>query len=75
MYNALIVIFLLIVIALFGYGIQHRRISFTIGGIAAGAMTLGFFWFMDFWGELLWFAALGYDQRFWTEILAKTGSP
>ena len=28
---------------------------------------------MDFWGEMLWFEAIGYPQRFWTVVLAQSG--
>lgn len=40
------------------------------GAIVLLALVL-FTWFMDFWGEKLWFDSLGYTDRFWTEFAAR----
>jgi uncharacterized membrane protein (UPF0182 family) len=52
-------------------GIMKRKTGRIILGVIIGALTLFFFWFMDFWGEMLWFQSIGHEQRFWIEILAK----
>lgn len=43
--------------------------------VAAGAVILLasviLFWFLDFWGERLWFNAIDYDHRFWTLFWSK----
>lgn len=71
MYTAILIV-LLGIAAFFLYkGIRKRKISVIISGVLWGLLTVLFFWFMDFWGEVLWFRSVGYIQRFWTEILAK----
>jgi uncharacterized membrane protein (UPF0182 family) len=37
------------------------------------AATLLFFGFMSLYAEALWFQSVGYEARFWTVVLAKTG--
>ncbi len=43
---------------------------------AAGALvivaTVALFGLMDLWGEMLWFEAVGYADRFWTMIVSAT---
>lgn len=65
--------FNIILIALLGLGAYFLLKGFgqrNPGRIALGTaiilLSLFLFWFMDFWGEKLWFDALGYNQRFWT---------
>jgi hypothetical protein len=31
----------------------------------------GFFALLDFWGEMFWFEAVGYERRFWTAVFAR----
>ncbi|WP_437737485.1 UPF0182 family protein [Sorangium sp. So ce1335] len=50
--------------------LAHRR-SLVAAGALLFAATLGFFVFLSFWGEYLWFAELGYAARFWKEVLAR----
>jgi len=66
---------LLILLALAGWqifaGLETRTFRRIVLGVLIGVFTLLFFWFIGFWGEKLWFEALGYNDRFWKEILAK----
>jgi uncharacterized protein len=51
-------------------GLQTNRKWLSLGGRLLLVATLAFFALLSFWGEMLWFAALGYNDRFWTAILA-----
>ncbi len=73
MYIVLLIILLLPAFLLVRSGIGNRRPLFLVGGIGWGALVVLFFLFLSFWGEVLWFEALGFGKRFWTEILAKAG--
>jgi len=42
-------------------------------GITLAAATGLFFATLSFWGEMLWFEALGYGGRFWTAVAADAG--
>ena len=35
-------------------------------------VSRGFFAFLDFRGEMLWFEALGYEARFWTIVMPQS---
>ncbi|MEE4310250.1 MAG: UPF0182 family protein [candidate division KSB1 bacterium] len=50
---------------------MKRKIIRASVGAVVGVLTVLFFWFMGFWGEVLWFESLGYGDRFWTEVYAK----
>jgi len=52
-------------------GVLKRRLVRALLGAALAAGTAFFFWFMGFWGEMLWFEALGYSERFWEVILVR----
>jgi len=73
MYSVVIIILIGLAFLLAVSGIRKGR----RGRIASGAIlfvaTILFFRFMDFWGEYLWFAAIGFPDRFWVEVLAKAG--
>ncbi len=63
----------LIFIALIGIGsffllkgIGRKNRSHIALGVLIVVLSGLFFWFMDFWGEKLWFDNLGYNDRFWT---------
>jgi uncharacterized membrane protein (UPF0182 family) len=43
-------------------------------GIAWITASLLFFVLLSFWGEMLWFDAVGYGSRFWTLIWARAGA-
>jgi uncharacterized membrane protein (UPF0182 family) len=52
--------------------LAQNRTRAAVGLLVAGAGVF-FFWFMGFWGEMLWFDALGYNERFWEAFLFRTG--
>ncbi|MEJ2688468.1 MAG: UPF0182 family protein [Deltaproteobacteria bacterium] len=54
-------------------GRRHHRKGRILAGAAVVVAALGFFPFLDFWGEMLWFSSLGFTERFWTVVLAQTG--
>lgn len=58
---------------LFASGSQKRQNLKMTLGIILGALTILFFWFMDFWGEELWYVNLGYGSRFWTIVNSSAG--
>jgi uncharacterized membrane protein (UPF0182 family) len=52
-------------------GLQRgRRVAIGLGTTVIAA-TVAFFGILGLWGEMLWFEALGYGERFWTILLAK----
>ncbi len=73
MYIALLILLLCIAGALFFIGLQKRKLIKLLVGIFIAVLTIFFFWFLSFWGEMLWFKSLGYIQRFWTVVFAKIG--
>ncbi|MCF8108817.1 MAG: UPF0182 family protein [Desulfohalobiaceae bacterium] len=73
MYFALILICAAIAVGLFWYGrVKERRLA-VFGGLLFALAAIVAFSLLDFWGEFLWFKALGYNQRFWTSITAMLG--
>ncbi len=73
MYTALIYLLAGLALFLFITGLKKgnkKRISF---GVIIGIFTFLFFNFLDFYGDLIWFEALGYSRRFWIEISYYTG--
>ena len=68
MYNALLILLLGIAAFLFLVGSKKQQKAKMLSGVILAALTLFFFWFMDFWGEALWYANLGYGNRFWMYI-------
>ena len=68
-----IIILILIAIAAFFIitGFRKGKRGRIIIGALLGFFTWYLFWFMDFWGDVLWFYSLGFENRFWTVILAK----
>jgi hypothetical protein len=71
MYVVLIAVLLAGAAGLFLLGVQQRRLWVSALGVLLAALTGFFFWFLGFWGEALWFEAVGYRQRFWTVVLSK----
>jgi len=71
MYTLIIIILLALAVFITYRGITNRKPALTATGIALGALTLLFFWFMGFWSEKLWFDHLGYGDRFWTVWLSR----
>jgi uncharacterized membrane protein (UPF0182 family) len=52
-------------------GILSRRLFRTALGLLLVTGTLFFFWFMGLWGEMLWYEALGYSERFWEVFIVQ----
>jgi uncharacterized membrane protein (UPF0182 family) len=73
MYNALLLFLLGGAVFLFITGIKRRQKLKIFSGAAIGVLTIFFFWFMDFWGEALWYQSLGYSNRFWVINYANAG--
>jgi hypothetical protein len=71
MYILLLLIMAAPGLALIVIGLRRRIFVLVASGCLALAAVGGFFWLLDFWGEMLWFEALGFNRRFWTEIFAK----
>ncbi len=70
MYTIFIVLLLAAATLLIFWGVKQRAWGQLLAGAALLAVTWGFFWFLGFWGEVLWFEAIGYSRRFWTFFLA-----
>ncbi len=73
MYSSILMLFLVLAIFLIFMGLQRKSRSKIILGLTVGIGIGVFFWFMNFWGEFLWFESLGYSGRFWKVALAKAG--
>ncbi len=71
MYNLILVFLLASAGFMIYFGFMSKRKVLWISGIALVVFTAALFWFMGFWGELLWFRQLGYNERFWKIWLAK----
>ncbi|MGW8194838.1 MAG: UPF0182 family protein [Desulforhopalus sp.] len=56
-------------LAVIGWKSQSKITAAAGGIIAVGTAAL--FWFMGFWGEVLWFDGLGFQQRFWAVFWAQ----
>ncbi|AHC14884.1 UPF0182 family protein [Salinispira pacifica] len=51
--------------------VRKKKAGPAVIGVGILLALLVFTWFMDFWGEKLWFDSLGYTDRFWTEFAAR----
>ncbi len=69
MYSALLLALLAIAVIIFLNGVKTKKKSRVALGLLIGILSAGFFWFMGFWGEVLWFKALGYENRLWLQLL------
>ena len=74
MYNALLLILIVIGFYFIINGVKERGMGRIILGIFIFIFTISFFWFLTFWGEKLWFDSINYPQTFWTFFFAKVGS-
>jgi len=70
MYTAIAIIFYLLCLFVFLQGARKKQRGLIL--VLAVLVSLGF-WFMDFWGEKLWFDAVGYGDRFWRLELFRAG--
>ena len=68
MYVALLAVLLGLAAWLSVTALRDSRRPRFFAGVTLAALTLAFFGSLDFWGELLWFHALGYGERFWTAV-------
>ena len=73
MFTIIFLILLGIGIFTFFAGLRQRQKGKAALGILIFTATIFFFWFLDFWGEKLWFDALGYNDRFWTLFFVQIG--
>ncbi len=73
MYTALLLGLLAVAAFLFITGARKNQTIRIYLGLILAVLTLFFFWFMDFWGEVLWFNYLGYSTRFWTIAFSNAG--
>ena len=70
MYNALMFLFAALAVGFLILGRKRGQKRFITLGLLIGVLAFGFFALLDFWGELYWFQAVGYAERFWITILA-----
>jgi uncharacterized membrane protein (UPF0182 family) len=68
MYSLLLLLLVGVGVALARFGHRSGRRPLLWSGIALAAGTVLCFALLDFWGEALWFGAVGYGERFWTFI-------
>lgn len=73
MYTAIFIVLFGIGIFLVVTGVRNKKKLMVGTGVAAGVFTILLYWFMDFWGEWLWFQSLGYGDRFWIVEFAQIG--
>lgn len=71
MYTASVVVIVGLGIWLAIHGILTRRKIRLVIGLLIALGTGTFYWFLGFWGEMLWFDNLGYTERFWDVFLAR----
>ncbi|HED08474.1 MAG TPA: UPF0182 family protein [Ignavibacteria bacterium] len=69
MYNLILIGLLAIAVFIFLKGLKSKSKAIAIIGVLIGIISLGFFWFMGFWIDVLWFRALGFSNRFWIDII------
>ncbi|HSO06633.1 MAG TPA: UPF0182 family protein, partial [Pelomicrobium sp.] len=74
MYYAILTAFVVLGAWLAQRGGARGQAALIAGGIALIAVTLGFFSILSLWGEMLWFDALGYGERFWTVLGAQAAA-
>ncbi len=68
MYTILWMALIAAAVAVIVWGAKRQSVLRVVCGVLLGAATAGFFWLLGFWGELLWFDALGQAGRFWRGI-------
>jgi len=74
MYSTAIILLVGGGLALVLFGAARRSALPIVAGALLAAATWGLFTLMDFWGEMLWFQALGQGGRFWRAVGWKLGS-
>jgi len=71
MYSILMLLLIGVGVWLAVRGGTRRQYILAAAGVLLAIGTAFFFWFMDFWGEMLWFGALGYAARFWEAVVTQ----
>lgn len=74
MYIALILLSFFAAVGLIADGARKRNAVRIRAGLLVGVGAAGFFALLAFWGEMLWFEAVGYAGRFWIAIGWQAGS-
>ncbi len=74
MYNLLLIALLVIAAMMFLNGLKKQKKSMAVLAVFIGLISLGFFWFMGFWIDALWFKAVNFTHRFWSQILYSLSS-
>jgi len=66
------IMLLIITSSIFFYrGVSKKRKGLIISGLLIAISTFVFFAFLNFWADKLWYDSLGFQSRFWTEVLAR----
>ncbi len=73
MYSVLIILWGLVGLLALSRGFRLRSPARLAAGVTILAAMSVFFWLLDFWGEMLWFEALGFQKRFWTAFWTQVG--
>src|SRR5688572_8383907 len=73
MYSVALLALLALGAALVVRGLRGKSRAAIAAGLGVVALTLAVFGFFSFWGEMLWFAEVGFLERFWTVVGAKVG--
>lgn len=68
---AVLVVLLFVAGLLAVTGLRRGKNLYVSAGILAGAAVLLLFSALSVWGEVLWFASLGYAERFWKVLGAE----
>lgn len=75
MYIILFAVFMLLGGGLVFLGLERAKRGPVVTGLFLLLGTPLFFGVLSFWGEMLWFEALGYEHRFWLFVSAQVGLP
>ncbi|MFO7962588.1 MAG: UPF0182 family protein [Desulfobacterales bacterium] len=73
MYIIIIAVLLGFGAALVISGFKRRSHVRIFAGVVVAALTFLLFWFLGFYGELLWFQSLGYSRRFLLVFFSQAG--
>jgi zinc transporter ZupT len=68
MYTIALIVLVGMGVLLAVYGNRRRKFGLTGAGILLAIAAGVFFGLLDFWGEMLWFEAMGYGRRFWEAV-------
>jgi hypothetical protein len=71
LYTTIFVILISVAAYLFISGLTKQKKGAIVSGVIIGLLTGFLFWLMNFWGEMLWFQSVGFEKRFWTEMIVK----